>query len=354
MARHIFHPLWSHSLRVMDAMTRSTVRASTQALKQAMRPAQERRKAPPGQGEWITGMAMGPAGMRRYHLFRPSGVHYSERLPLLVMLHGCGQDAKSFALSTRMNRIAARERFFVLYPEQDRRAHPQGCWNWYDTRSGHAFQEAATLIAAVDQACLFYPIDPGRVAIAGLSAGASMAALLVTRHPSRFKAIAMHSGVPPGTANSTASALGAMRGRKSSVAMPLPTASASSWPPLLVIHGSADPVVAVENGLSAAQLWADAAHARADADRRLQRGNRYEMTVTDFRRKGATIASLCVVQTLGHAWSGGDGQQAFTDARGPDASRMVWAFVERQFRKGTEAVSAAPAASGREKRRPLV
>jgi len=37
------------------------------------------------------------------------------------------------------------------------------------------------------------PVDRDRIAIAGLSAGASMAALLVTRHPGRFKALMMHS-----------------------------------------------------------------------------------------------------------------------------------------------------------------
>jgi poly(3-hydroxybutyrate) depolymerase len=76
---------------------------------------------------------MGPAGVRRYRLYRPPAVKSGERLPLMVMLHGCGQDAKSFANSTRMNAVAARERFLVLYPEQDRLSNAQGCWNWFDT-----------------------------------------------------------------------------------------------------------------------------------------------------------------------------------------------------------------------------
>ena len=80
-------------------------------------------------GHWLPGVALGPAGARRYKLYRPSGLQAGERVPMLVMLHGCGQDAKGFAASTRMNQIAARERFIVLYPEQDRLANPQGCWN---------------------------------------------------------------------------------------------------------------------------------------------------------------------------------------------------------------------------------
>ena len=53
---------------------------------------------------------------------------------------------------------------------------------------------------AIDQVCLLYRVDRARIAVAGLSAGASMAALLVTRHPGRFRAVMMHSGIPPGTA----------------------------------------------------------------------------------------------------------------------------------------------------------
>src|SRR4029453_11015400 len=101
----------------------------------------------------------------------------------MVMLHGCGQTGRDFAVSTRMNRLAARERFLVLYPEQDRLANAQGCWNWYDRRSGKADAEAATLIAAIDQVQMLYPVDRERIAITGLSAGASTAGPLAPRYP---------------------------------------------------------------------------------------------------------------------------------------------------------------------------
>ena len=37
--------------------------------------------------------------------------------------------------------------FFVLYPEQDRLSNVQGCWNWYDTRTGRAQAEAHSISA---------------------------------------------------------------------------------------------------------------------------------------------------------------------------------------------------------------
>lgn len=330
MAKRTRPSLWtSHALRrAVDALTRSTPRAGPPAPRHATRPVSVKRQKTSGTGEWIAGLAAGPAGMRGYRLFKPHGLAFGERVPLVVMLHGCGQDAATFASSTRMNRIAARERFLVLYPEQDRRANVQGCWNWYATRSGQAHGEAATLMAAIGQICLLYPVDANRVAVAGMSAGASMGALLATRYPSRFKAIVMHSGVPPGAADSSMSALGAMRGSRLPAA-PMP---ATAWPPLLVIHGDADRVVSAVNGHAAARLWAEAAGARSGTSRRIRRGRRHEMLVTDFKTRGRTVATLCEIEKMGHAWSGGDAREPHGDAGGPDASRMVWAFAERQFR----------------------
>lgn len=313
------------------------------------RPVEAAPKAATGEGEWTSGGIVGPAGMRRYRLFKPAGVRLSERLPLLVMLHGCGQDADSFARSTRMNRLAGRERFLVLYPEQDRRANLQGCWNWYDTDSGRAYREAATVKAAVDQVARMYPVDPGQVVIAGMSAGASMAALLATRYPQGFKAVVMHSGIPPGAAHSPVSAMRAMQGRRTlaasiSTGAPLVAAVAIStaaplitagWPPLLVIHGDRDRIVSARNGEAAARLWAEAAGARATEPRRAGRGKRYQTSVTDFKVGRSTVARLCQVEGLSHDWSGGDGRHPFGDARGPDASRMIWSFATREFRRAT-------------------
>ena len=343
MAKRTYPLAWAGSFnRRVAALTRSTLRAglhaglraSTQAVRRAAKPAALRRSAPPGAGDWIPGVALGAAGARRFRLYRPPGVQFGERLPLMVMLHGCGQNAKSFATSTRMNRIAARERFLVLYPEQERLANPQGCWNWFNTPHGRADGELALIMSAIDQVCLLHPADRSRVAVAGLSSGASMAALLVTRHPERFKALVMHSGIPPGTAHSTLSAWRAMNGRHASLPLPATAAAmADSWPPLMVIHGDADTVVAASNAQAAVQMWAEAAGARAGKARTLQRGKRYASQVTGYTRRGSLVATLVEVGQLGHAWSGGAASQPFSDAQGPDASRMAWAFAARQFLK---------------------
>ena len=215
-----------------------------------------------------------------YQLFVAPGLRRNERLPLLVMLHGCGQNAEGFAASTRMNLIALRERFLVLYPEQNRLDNLQGCWNWHQTRSGQGQGEADAINAKITQVCNLHAVDP-----------------------LRFCALAMHSGVVPGVAHSTAGALAAMRGH--GVAQPLAAlATGLHLPALLVLQGSTDSIVAPNNGTLAAHTWASREGAKTGATRKVQRGTRYPLDVTDYRAQGRLVVTLCDITGLSHAWSG--------------------------------------------------
>ncbi len=314
--------------------------ASTTILQRGAKTAARAAPAPVAAngGRWVPGVAVSAAGKRRYRLFVPPGRLPGQRLPLLVMLHGCDQTAAHFAASTRMHLLAARAGFAVLYPEQDRLANGHGCWNWHETRNGRAYTEAALIMQAVEQACTLHGGDRARVAIAGLSAGAGMAAVVAARYPERFRAVAMHSGVPPGTADSTVSALRAMAGRGSTDALAVsPEEMAAQWPALLVIQGGGDTVVAPRNGEAAAQAWARAAGAVAHTRPSVRRGRRHAMEITDYKVRGRTVATLVHVPDLGHAWSGGAASQRYSDPQGPDASRLIWAFAQRAFARAAAA-----------------
>jgi poly(3-hydroxybutyrate) depolymerase len=145
----------------------------------------------------------------------------------------------------------------------------------------------------------------------------------------------MHSGIAPGVAHSSGSAIKAMFGR-SMTTTPLPAIAPDvRLPALLVIHGAADHVVAPGNGAEAAMRWGQRVGARASKPRRVQRGTRYAAMITDSRKSGRLIATLCSVDRLGHAWSGATGH-ACSDPKGPDASRMIWSFIARQFAEAAD------------------
>ena len=52
------------------------------------------------------------------------------------------------------------------------------------------------------------------------------------------------------------------------------------------------------------------------------------MTVSDWRAQRRVCVRLCEVERLGHAWSGGVADEHFSDPRGPDASTLIWRFVQ--------------------------
>lgn len=86
-----------------------------------------------------------------------------------------------------------------------------------------------------------------------------------------------------------------------------PTSMAESWPLSRVIDGVRDTVLTISNGQAAVRAWADVAGAR-------------------------TAATLIEGNALGHAWSGGVANSAYSEARRPDTLRMAWAFAVKQFR----------------------
>ena len=112
-------PAWARSLkRSFAALGRQALKTGQAALIQALatpakperivprRPAAQRAaakrtatspRAAAVVGSWRPGVALGPGGARCWRLYRPPGLGAGERLPLLVLLHGCTQDADAFA-----------------------------------------------------------------------------------------------------------------------------------------------------------------------------------------------------------------------------------------------------------------
>lgn len=68
-------------------------------------------------GQFLDGSYISQAGTRTYKLYIPNG-YRGQALPLVVMLHGCTQTPEDFAAGTRMNVLAERELFLVVYPAQ--------------------------------------------------------------------------------------------------------------------------------------------------------------------------------------------------------------------------------------------
>ena len=281
-----------------------------------------------------------------YRLYPPSGSSRRAGLPLIVMLHGCKQDPVIFAAGTRMNALAEEVRCAVLYPEQDERANPLRCWNWFEAASIAGQGEAALLARLVEHVAKRRPIDPRRVFLVGMSAGGAMAGVLAVRHSRLFAACAIHSGLMYGVASTPIQALGVMRSGSSAASIDKARRlmhegiDADVAVPTIVIHGDHDKVV---NPINADQLIEQlkeraefidpsAGALVAVAERRIA-GQGHAYRQHDYLQDGRTVLRKLLVEGLGHAWSGGDGRYEFNDDRGPDASRLILDFLVQHRRE---------------------
>jgi poly(hydroxyalkanoate) depolymerase family esterase len=251
-------------------------------------------------------------------------------MPLVVLLHGCKQDALDFANGTAMNTLAEQHHTLVLYPEQTTSGNAMRCWNWFDPSHQQAGRGEPGMIAALTQKIITqYSADPARVYVAGLSAGGAMAAVVSGQHPDLFAAVGVHSGLAAGAAQDVMSAFGAMRsGAKGHKTTALPT---------IVFHGAADTTVHPDNS----DFIADAALAalKASGVSLVKTTINIESSVagdpehaerTVYSNASGTpfVESWCVLAGP-HAWSGGSAQGSYTDPDGPDASAAMLTFFLR-------------------------
>ena len=165
---------------------------------------------------------------RTYCLYRPSGAGPASR-PLVLAFHGGGGDGKGMARLTGMNIVAARLGVLVAYPDGIDR-------HWGDGRArspaviSQGENDITFVRAIIDDLTRRDHADPRRVYAAGISNGGFFAARLGCEVSDRIAAIAIVAATMPAYLSSSAACR---------PAAPLP---------VLLIHGSADPIVPASGG----------------------------------------------------------------------------------------------------------
>lgn len=280
----------------------------------------------PGAAE--SGRFRNAAGTRSYRLYRPvnrpaTGV----RPPIILLLHGCAQDAVAFVESTRMLPQAEAAGCWVLAPEQTDRANRLRCWNWFEpAHQQRGAGEPSILAGLARKMVREHQLDSRRVFVAGISAGGAMAVVLARTYPDLFSAVGVYAGMPYGVARTAATAVAAMQGRhRSAIDAALAAGQEARPVRTLVFQGDRDKTVVPCN---ADAIVADALAAFGPLPAVHEQGTAGGRSFERIRHRlpgGVVAVEQWTVHGAGHVWSGGTASKG-SETAGPDASAVMLDF----------------------------
>ena len=282
--------------------------------------------------------------------------------------------------------------------------NPISCWNFFLPENQHRNNGEPASLAGIVQDMLNntsrWTIDPQRIYVTGISSGGGATANLGATYPDLFAAIAVHSGGEYGyplpflgkqaQARDTAKQLSEQEALSGEVEVflseqaqardtaeppsereassrevegekeveklamirpgPDPTkqgkkafqamGSFARVVPVIVFHGTADPVSDPINGDQVTQQWITTNHLASPSDFTATyehpsntvnhpagpHGERPYTVSTWQDTQGRDVVIYYKVEGMGHAWSGGTPGSIFTDKKAPDASKTMYEF----------------------------
>jgi len=267
---------------------------------------------------------------RAYKLHIPPDYAPDQCLPLVVVLHGAFSNAKEISRDTGLNRLADRERFFVLYPEGIGLLGFLQHWN-AEHCCGKAqrdgIDDAAFINSAMDDVCARINIDPDRIYIIGYSNGGMMAYSFAAKYGDKLAAAAVVAGTIGSRPNDRA---------------PMKTIAAPKTAvPIMIIHGVNDAYIPYEGGAATgrkrpesflsvedcAQFWSSKYLGVRQAESVDYQGTVHRHVWIDQKQR--PVVEVWTLSGWGHDWPG---PAKYTEKRrlpNFDSAEVIWEFFKK-------------------------
>jgi poly(hydroxyalkanoate) depolymerase family esterase len=202
-----------------------------------------------------------PGGLRMF-TYLPSNL--PRRPALVVVLHGCSQDAAGYDHGAGWSTLAKRYGFALLMPQQQEINNANTCFNWFNPDDiARDKGEAGSIRRMIAKMAYDHQIHSRRIYITGLSAGGAMTMAMLANYPDVFAGGAVIAGLPFGIAGNVREALSGMMSSTSRPAGELgdlvrnASEHRGPWPKLSVWHGSDDRTVHPGNADEIVKQWLD-------------------------------------------------------------------------------------------------
>ncbi|HEX7968830.1 MAG TPA: PHB depolymerase family esterase [Stellaceae bacterium] len=193
--------------------------------------------------------------------------------PLVVVLHGCAQNARDYASESGWIKLADALGLVLVLPEQTQANNSNKCFNWFDrTKTQRGQGEALSIKEMVDKMRADRNIDPQRIFVTGLSAGGAMTSVMLAAYPDVFSGGGIVAGLPYGCAASVVDAFSCMSTGNSMMGQAFGHRFSGSelgdlvrgaskhtgpFPRVSIWHGSADTTVNPINATEEMEQWTD-------------------------------------------------------------------------------------------------
>ena len=230
---------------------------------------------------------------RRYVLYKPDSYNAQQPTALVMSLHGFADWPMHHMRVTGWNRIADQEGFIVVYPMGT--GFPLR-WNAHSEieEDGSPNKDIIFLQALIAEMQDSYNIDPYRVYVNGLSNGAGMSYLLACSLGSQIRAVGGVAGA---------------------YLLPWETCATNDPIPVMLFHGTEDPIVPYEGGTSSrtgmafpfipehAARWAS--HNTCDENASEAGVSAHVSRISYMNCDENAEVLMYTVENGGHSWPGG-------------------------------------------------
>ncbi|MBO8195645.1 PHB depolymerase family esterase [Streptomyces oryzae] len=243
--------------------------------------------------ERVTDFGSNPGALSMYR-YTPDGLGAGR--PVVVVLHGCTQDAATYFDGAGWQRAADEHGFSVVAPQQETANNANRCFNWFQSGdTGRGGGEALSVRQMVERTVRDLDADPSRVYVTGLSAGGGMTSALLAAYPDAFAGGGVIAGLPAGCATSLVDAFGCMNPGVSKTPQQWGDLVRAAYPGysgprprVSVWHGTADHTVAPRNATESVKQWTNVlgADQTADATHQLPGGT----TQADYQDGAGQVA----------------------------------------------------------------
>ena len=254
--------------------------------------------------------------MRDYLLYVPKSYDRSKPTPLVISIHGAGGWGGAQKETSRWNEVADREGFIVVYPSG---AKGDGPRIWHVERDSSLLKRDVRFISElIDTLEASYNIDRRRIFANGLSNGGGMSFVLSCTLSDRIAAVGMVAAAQ---------------------LLPFKWCTDPRAVPMIAFHGTADPEVPYNGGMTAvAPIWfpnvpawvANWARRNGCAPTFVDSAMATDVTRRSYSKCANDAAVvLYTIEGGGHTWPGGAPLPEWFvghTSNSIDASSVMWTF----------------------------